>query len=130
MFYLLVSFMLGPKLQLIARTILMENAHGRHIIEKYNNKNWTRMSAKINWVNNPNHLWVSLGSSRGREKFFFDSNSDFSQKLKEEALTRCQGRSVGTCLRIVNEMINQLTRVKGKSDYEVEETLDNKLNEF
>ncbi|MBS0287693.1 MAG: hypothetical protein JSR17_10375 [Proteobacteria bacterium] len=118
----------GPKLLLTARTFKMQQVHGTDTSERHENKDWTRLSSEIDWVGNRNNLWVSNGCSLNREKLLFDSKSELIQELKARVVERCKGKSIEETLLIVNESINNLNNMDGKSYEEIEETVDRRLD--
>jgi len=116
--------------ELIDRSTLADQLHGTQDTVEYNNQSWKKVSSKVNWVKNPNSLWVSLGSAVERERLFFDENSSTVTKLKQKILTSCAGKSIENALNIINSLINELTHVEGKSIFAVETNLDGELDLF
>lgn len=122
----------GPlnNLELISRTIDSEKKHGNAKKVSLKDKGWRVVNSKVNWVGSPHTRWVSLGSSNLRERLFFDENSSHVTSIKKAAEKACKGKNVGEVLTIVNNLINQLTAIEGKSDKEIEKGLDAKLNKL
>ena len=117
-------------LQLVRRTVRAEGLHGAIEEVPFEGKKWKSVNASIDFANNPNSLWVSLGSSTAREKLFFDANSPKMLELKRKVVAQAKGKPISNVLGIINEIINQLTDIQGQSRRNVKRGLDKRLDDF
>ncbi|MBS0285808.1 MAG: hypothetical protein JSR17_00410 [Proteobacteria bacterium] len=92
---------------------------------------WHLVTTEVNWVRNGEHRWVSLGSHPTlREKLFFDEHSMAIAELKHQALVLCQGKTIDQVLKIVCNIINNITRIPGEHVTQTEARIDFELNNF
>lgn len=113
------------------RTFIAEKVHGVSDTLDYNKIQWKAVKLSVNWAGNPETHFVSLGSSKERERLFIDENTPHIKALKDRVKARCQGgKSVQDVLSVVNEEINALTLIPGMSDSDVERTLNKRLESF
>ncbi|MBI2791309.1 MAG: hypothetical protein HYX61_05075 [Gammaproteobacteria bacterium] len=117
-------------LELMGRSVISQQVHGDISEVQFDHKPWQIVNSKTNWVNNANKQWVSLGSSKSRERLFFDENSPVVTELKAQALLACKGKDIATVLDTVNALVNDLTAQPGKSRQDVERSLDAQLEEL
>ncbi|MBN9286868.1 MAG: hypothetical protein BGO43_05060 [Gammaproteobacteria bacterium 39-13] len=119
-----------PELELLERSVISVKMHGDAPEVTYADQNWQVVNSKLNWVNSTHSRWVSLGSTKERERLFFDENSDPVLVIKHKAEHACRGKDISETLTLVNTLINELTAIEGISDRGVERSLDAKLAQF
>jgi hypothetical protein len=112
------------------RTYLSSLVHGQKDTESFDGNSWLRVNSNVNWVDHNNKQWVSLGSSRAREKIYFDENSAKIQMLKAKVCKQSRGKKIFHALSKVNNLINGLTTVKGEHYTTTEAKLDERMEEL
>jgi hypothetical protein len=113
-----------------ARTYLSSLVHGQRDTESFDGKSWPRVNSKVNWVENNNKLWVSLGANCAREEIYFDESSKKIQALKAKVCNQSRRKKVFQALTKVNDLVNGLTKVKGEHDATTEIKLDERMEEL
>lgn len=106
---------------IISTTLFSPNNTRKYWNHLENISNWIVVTTEMNWVNNPNHLWVNLGASKYSEALFFNENAEYMMNLKRRVLAASLGKPVAEVLSIANQYINQL------SDYSCDDQYNNFL---
>lgn len=112
----------------VTRSELANRVHGPATHEVVDGLTYLRVTSEVDWVKNPNALWVSVGASLMREKILFNENSAIIQLLKQTALIRCQRKSIDDVFSEVNNIINELTYVPGQPEIVTEDKLDKSMD--
>ena len=120
--------MLNP-FEMIARTRLAEELHGESDVE-FNGKKYIPVGSRVNFAAVDCSYWVSLGSSKSRERLFFDQNSRWFQTLYQAIVNQVHQESIHFILTIVNEEINKLNHVPLQSLREYDRFVDSCLADF
>lgn len=116
----------------LGRTVLSNRKYGNEAFQSFNKQRWQKINAEINWVEETNMLWASLGSSNAREHLLFDENIPIIDDLKTYATEYCEQfkGDISAILASVNELVNSLTSQPGLSRQEVESGLDQRLTDY
>ncbi len=120
----------GGEFQLIGRTMQAREVHGKSPTMTFEGRQWKTVSADIDWASEAPSHWALLGSSYTQENLYFDENTEFVKNFKRIAEDPCKGKSTRDVLNTVKMMVNRMTDMPGKTRFEVESTLDDRLESF
>ncbi|MCS5711508.1 hypothetical protein [Candidatus Berkiella aquae] len=101
-----------------------------YIYQTVDGKLWNWVRTEVDFANESETLWVSMGSSAARENLLLDTNSPRIIQLREQVINETVGKPVKEVLTIVNNIVDELTAIAGKSRHAREHELDDELSLF
>lgn len=97
------------ELEIQSRSTAARIFHGTQEDIAFEGKKWKQVDSRIDFVQNPVTLWVSLGSSKSlREKLFCDANSKTLLLLKNELLEKAKDKPISQVLQLINYLVRKL----------------------